>query len=267
MIVPFDKAHGAGNDFAILRLFQLQLDWPKFARWACDRHLALGADGIVGISRGPDLTFEVICYNADGSMATMCGNALRCVARSIELNYGLKSMTLRMCGRIHKAEIHQDGRIGITVQHDEAPSAVESIRVNALQFEFYSMYTGTEHVVAFVDNIDSLDISEIGRQVRSHPAYGSVGTNVNFAQIDDDERLYVRTYERGVEGETLSCGSGAVATALVARRLGKVSGGRIDISNRSGHALSVHLEPIGAQEAWLVGPAEIVYSGECTWED
>lgn len=232
----------------------------------CDRHLGIGADGIVAVDRLSDLSFEVTCYNADGSVATMCGNALRCAARSIRRERGMNSMLLRMHGRTHETRFDDDGRIGITVRHDEVPTAVEHIRAGGLQFEFHTMYTGTEHVVTFVDDVDSLDVVGIGTEVRHHSAYAPLGTNVNFAEVRTGEGLRVRTYERGVEDETLSCGSGAVACALVARHLGKVDDDEVAVHNRSKHPLTVHPENAGTGQAWLFGPAEVVYSGEFTWE-
>lgn len=264
----FRKIHGAGNDFILLtgteqaRVRAL----PDTALRLCARRTGIGADGLVVstlISTNPGV-LEVTCLNADGSTATMCGNALRCAARCAADDYELQEMTLIMAGVNHQARV-SDGAVWVTAE----VGAVDMRRVEAVwngrPFWFDSAHTGTEHVVAIVEDVDAIDAEACGRLIRHHPQLAPLGTNVNFIQPLGKQELKIRTYERGVEAETLSCGSGAVAAVVIAVQRGLVAHRQVIVHNRAGTPLTVSpvIERPG-RAFWLGGPVTQTYEGVLT---
>ncbi|MFI1888287.1 diaminopimelate epimerase [Streptomyces jumonjinensis] len=266
--MKFRKLHGAGNDFVVLDSNRTpQRDWPGLAKEICHRHKGAGADGLVitSLASTDPAVIEVACFNADGSMATMCGNALRCAAWCAEQDHGLKKMTLNMAGVGHEAIIADDG-IWVTAD----VGAVEMRRLTAMHngrpFHFDAAHTGTEHVVAVISDLETIDTEVVGRLVRHHPRLAPLGTNVNFVQGVGRHALRIRTYERGVEAETLSCGSGAVAAVAVATQRGVISVGEVTVHNRAGTPLRVrpHDEHPG-RRFWIGGPVNKSYEGKGDW--
>lgn len=264
----FRKIHGAGNDFILLTGTgdDRVRAWPDTALKLCARRTGVGADGLVVstlISMNPAV-FEVSCFNADGSTATMCGNALRCAARCAADDYAVQEMTLIMAGVKHQARV-VEGAVWVTAE----VGAVDLRRVEAVwhgrPFWFDSAHTGTEHVVAIVEDVDAIDAEACGRLVRHHPRLAPLGTNVNFVQPLRSQELKIRTYERGVEAETLSCGSGAVAAVVIAAVRGLVSHKQVTVHNRAGTPLTVSpvLERPG-RAFWLGGPVTQTYEGVLT---
>lgn len=261
----FRKVHGAGNDFILCTgLTAPDTDWPAMARDLCGRRTGIGADGLV-LSTLMDTAppaLEVACFNADGSTATMCGNALRCAAWCAAKDHSFQEMSLLMAGVKHHARVADDG-VWVTAE----VGAVELRRVNAVcngrPFWFDAAHTGTEHVVAVVDDVDGIDAEVCGRLIRHHPDLAPLGTNVNFVQSAGGQDLKIRTYERGVEAETLSCGGGAVAAVVIATMRGLVADKQVTVHNRSGTPLTVrpHEERRG-KAFWIGGPVTHTYWGE-----
>ncbi|MFJ5740210.1 diaminopimelate epimerase [Streptomyces microflavus] len=260
----FRKIHGAGNDFVLFSNLEpgTEKDWAKEAERLCARRTGVGADGLVIsklVSNTP-ATLEVDCYNADGSVATMCGNALRCTAWAAHRDHGFTEMSLLMAGVTHEATVRGDG-VWVTAEVGEIqPRRVQTV-INSRPTWFDSAHTGTEHVVAIVNDVDSIDAVTVGRLVRHHAALAPLGTNVNFVQSHGGE-LKIRTYERGVEAETLSCGSGAVAAVAIAALRGLVSKRAVTVHNRAGEPLTVRPHPGRPDRTfWVGGPVTHTFEG------
>jgi diaminopimelate epimerase len=261
----FLKLHGAGNDFIVVTGPETAWDWRAAAPRLCARHTGIGADGLVVASvvdKDPPV-LEVVCVNADGSLASMCGNALRCVAWSTSRDHGWPQMTLVMAGVRHEAVV--DGR-QVWVTAEAGPIQPDRIRAQwqGSTVRFDAVNTGTEHVVTVVDDVDQVDVQGLGRQIRHHRALAPTGANVNLVQVAGRQALRVRTYERGVEAETLSCASGAVAAAVVAARRGLVEPGQqVTVQNRAGTPLTVAQHPRRPGAAyWVSGPVAQAFEGE-----
>lgn len=263
--VKFRKIHGAGNDFILITgsSADLEKDWSDTAKRLCARRTGIGADGLVVstvIDTDPAV-LGVACFNADGSIATMCGNALRCAAWCAAKDHSVRDMTLVMAGVKHQALVGDDG-VWVTAEAGAINRRCIELVWNGHALSFDSAHTGTEHVVAVADDVDSLDVEECGRLVCHHPLLAPLGANVNFVQATGPQELKIRTYERGVEAETLSCGSGAVAAVVVATLHGLVTDSPVTVHNRSGTPLTVrpHAERTGA--FWIGGPVTLTYQGE-----
>lgn len=261
----FRKLHGAGNDFVLLTdpCDAPDSDWSEMARVLCARRTGIGADGLVITSRiGDDpAAFSVACYNVDGSVATMCGNALRCVAWCAAQDPSLSEMTLVMAGVKHQARVSDDG---VWVTAESGPVDMRRVQavLNGRPFWFDSVHTGTEHVVAVVDDVERIDAETLGRLVRHHDDLAPLGTNVNFIQTVGAQELKIRTYERGVEAETLSCGSGSVAAVVIATQRGLVANRQVTVHNRSGTPLTVTPHSQRCGTFWISGPVTETFRGE-----
>ncbi|WP_331740617.1 diaminopimelate epimerase (plasmid) [Streptomyces sp. NBC_00015] len=262
----FTKIHGAGNDFILITGPDADVyrDWRRAAQQLCDRRRGIGADGLVTsvLTSSSAAGLDVTCYNADGSIATMCGNALRSAAWCAARDHGLRQMPLLMNGVKHEAVV-QDGSVSVTAE----VNSVDFRCLQAVQGErtiwFDSAHTGTEHVVAIVDDLDAVDATTFGRAVRHHDALEPIGANVNFVQAVSPEALRIRTYERGVEAETLSCGSGAVAAVVIATHRGVVSGSKtITVHNEAGIPLLVSPHSERSRSYWISGPVTCTFKGE-----
>lgn len=261
----FRKIHGAGNDFVLFSDLEpgIDKDWSKEAERLCARRTGVGADGLVVsslIDNSPAL-LEVGCFNADGSIAAMCGNALRCTAWAAHRDHGFQEMGLRMAGVTHEAVVSDDS-VWVTAEVGAIrPRRVQAM-VNGKPTWFDSAYTGTEHVVAVVDDVEAIDAVLVGRLIRHHADLAPLGTNVNFVQAAGNQALTIRTYERGVEAETLSCGSGAVAAVVIATMRGLVSARPVTVHNRAGEPLSVRPHSDRPEQTrWVGGPVTHTFEG------
>ncbi|MGR8012214.1 diaminopimelate epimerase [Streptomyces hypolithicus] len=265
-MLNFRKVHGAGNDFILFTGTGTDLDknWSDTARQLCARRTGIGADGLVisALLHAEPGVLGIACFNADGSTATMCGNALRCAAWCAATDHSLKAMTLVMAGVKHEALVGDDG-VWVTAEAGQVDLRRVQAVLNGRPFWFDSAHTGTEHVVAVVEDVDSIDAEVCGRLVRNHPDLAPLGSNVNFVQAAGVQELKIRTYERGVEAETLSCGSGAVAAVVIATLRGLVTDKQVTVHNRSGTPLTVrpHSQRRG-KAFWIGGPVTQTYQGE-----
>ncbi len=261
--LTFRKVHGAGNDFILVADPAGDRDWPEEARRLCPRGTGIGADGLMVTTRLGPAAFEVRCFNADGSAATMCGNALRCAAFCAACDHAGQVMSLVMAGAEHRAQVRGDD---VAVTAEAGPVVPRQVQVtwDGKDVTFDAVHTGTEHVVAIVDEVDEIDVPGCGRLVRRHPSLAPLGSNVNFVQVTSAEAVRIRTYERGVEAETLSCASGAVAAAVVTRARCLTTPGPLTVDNRAGAALEVRPDPSGPPGAafWVSGPVAVVFRGE-----
>ena len=224
--IPFAKMNGTGNDFILINNMSGAYDLvkePAFIAKVCTRKLSLGADGLICLEPSESHDFAWRFFNADGGEADMCGNGARCAARfAVENNIAGPELSFETLAGIIKARV--DGslvRIGLP-----SPGELERdirLTIEGTEYVMHSINTGVPHVVHFVDNVDDIEeaqIETLGRAIRYHERFAPDGTNVNFVSYGLDTVLRIRTYERGVEGETFACGTGSVAAALVAAAIG-----------------------------------------------
>ncbi len=266
MTLNFTKMNGAGNDFVVIdnRNLDKSLTKEQIAR-LCDRHRGVGADGLLAVEpaeNGADVRFRY--YNADGGEAEMCGNGARCFGRYTARLLGgdLTSLTFETIAGTLRAElIGNEVRIDMSDPIDlEMEAPVESVG------PVHNLNTGVPHAVVFVDDLENCDIVKNGAGIRYHDHYAPNGTNANFVGVLAPDHLSVRTYERGVEGETLACGTGITACALIHHLQTGVSS-PIKIDVRGGETLSIGFEP-GPDRTFtnvtLTGPADFVFDGVIT---
>ena len=224
MKVPFSKMSGCGNDFILIYNRACILDIPagKLAPMVCDRHNGVGADGLIIIEKSDNVDFRMRFYNSDGGEADMCGNGARCVSRFAYLKQIAKERMAfeTIAGRI-EGHVLEDGKVQINI--GKITFKLSEGRIDLLELgPLYYLNVGVPHIVRFADEIDSIDVHGIGRDIRYNEKFAPEGTNVNFVKVLNSDSLAIRTYERGVEGETMACGTGASAAAIVAVSLGFV---------------------------------------------
>jgi diaminopimelate epimerase len=263
--IEFYKMSGSGNDFIIIDNRDLSLnvgDLPSFARRVCERKISVGADGLLLIEPSKTVNFKWQFLNSYGSVAEMCGNASRCVARYAYLKgIAPEKMSFETIAGIISAEVKDDVvKVRLT-----DPSPIQSIGkliFDDCQFNLDCVDTGVPHAVTFVDNLDTCTVFEWGRKIRRHDIFQPRGTNANFAKVIDRHKIRVRTYERGVEDETLACGTGDVASVLAAASRGLVDS-PVDVIVRSGETLRIYFTKKDDRfsEIYLEGSVKIVYHG------
>jgi diaminopimelate epimerase len=270
MKIPFMKMSGSGNDFILVDHRKPLLDvrrMKKFAKKVCRRRISVGADGILFIERSKKADFKWRFFNADGSEAEMCGNGGRCAARFAFLK-GIagSSLTFETLAGVLSAQV--DGkRVKLEMTKPFGLKLDEKVSIEGKRPRISSINTGVPHAVLFLKNLEGVHVIQKGRAIRYHPHYAPSGTNANFVKVESSSRLSVRTYERGVEDETLACGTGAVASALIAAFKGLVKS-PVSIKTSGGEILTVHFE-IKAKEVKKVffeGDVHIIYEGEM-WEE
>lgn len=264
--IPFFKMSGSGNDFIIIDnrdriVADTHLD--RFIVNVCRRKLSAGADGLILIDASTRADFKWHFYNSDASRAEMCGNGARCAARyafvtgiagpelSFETDAGIVSAVI--VGDCVKVKMTDPSAVTAEVVLDLARGPRTVAAVN----------TGVPHVVLDVPDLEAADVPGLGREIRYHRAFAPAGTNVNFISPPVGDTIAVRTYERGVENETLACGTGSIAAALVtAARHGTVS--PVRVKTRAGTLLTIHFSrhDEGFGDVYLEGDARIIYSGE-----
>lgn len=241
MRVRFRKVHGAGNDFVLLTGAADEREWCAWGPRLCARQSGVGADGLVVsevIGKDPAV-LDVLCVNADGSVATLCANGLRCLAWCASRDHGWTAMSLVMAGVPHDDDAVDGTHVRVTVEAGEVePEFVAEMWQGGI-VRFDAVRVGAEHLVALVDDMDRLDVAGLVRQIRELSPV-TAGVNVSVVQPFGVQELTVRTYEHGAEGEALSCASGAVAAAVVAARRGLVDVARqVTVHNRAGTPLTV----------------------------
>lgn len=272
MLLRFFKMNGAGNDFIIVDNRDLsltkELDADTIAA-LCDRHRGIGADGLLAVEparKGADFRFRY--YNADGGEAEMCGNGARCFGR-FTAHLGeivLKKVTFEtIAGTLAAEMVGDDVRIAMSEPKDLKLNT--EVKIPGLDAALHFVNTGVPHVVAFLESVEALDGFDVfnhGAAVRHHSAFAPAGTNANFAAVLAPDHISIRTYERGVEDETLACGTGMVASALVHHLLtGAASPIKVDVEG--GDTLEIGFEKTGDQtfkNVTLTGPADFVFEGE-----
>ena len=270
--IAFEKMSGTGNDFVIIDNRTLRIpseEQPELARGICRRMFSVGADGLIFIEESEQADFGWNFYNADGSVAEMCGNGSRCAARfAYRHKIAGKKMKLETLAGIVEAEICEEEevvRVKMTQPHDFRLGL--SLQLGDEERPVAYVNTGVPHAVIFFGDED-VPVKTWGRKVRFHQLFEPQGANANFVRLLPDGRLKVRTYERGVEAETMACGTGVVASALIAAiQKGKES--PVEVVTFGGGVLTILFElsdgPV-AENVYMQGPARLVCTGHITAE-
>lgn len=256
MTVKFYKYQGTGNDFIMIDNRQLQLSAnTEMIRLLCHRKFGIGADGLIYLQQKEGYDFEMVYFNSDGNESTMCGNGGRCLIRfAHDLGLiGNKCLFMAIDGE-HEGEILPDGTVSLKMKDVEA---IENSNGD------FVLNTGSPHYVQFVNQADSINIIPQAHAIRYNERFAANGINVNFAEKKSMNELFVRTYERGVEDETLSCGTGVVASALSLAYKSGLSLNEVSITTPGGK-LSVAFSAFGKgyNNIYLKGPAQQVFEGE-----
>ena len=256
--VSFNKYHGTGNDFIIIdnRNGGVTPDTKLFAHW-CDRRFGIGADGVILLVDHTEQPFAMDYYNADGMPGSMCGNGGRCFASYLaSLDLIDNEVTFMAYDGPHKATI-SDNMVSLQM------ADVALVQDNDTH---YVIDTGSPHYITFVEELDKLNVQEKGAAIRNAEPFKADGINVNFVEAGGGDTIRVRTYERGVEAETQSCGTGVVACALAQHVRTKGASGNSIVVQVQGGELNVRFEVVdsGYREIYLEGPATHVYSGTIT---
>jgi diaminopimelate epimerase len=254
MTMTFHKYQGTGNDFIIIdnRNYIFPKKNSSLIASLCDRHFGIGADGLILLEDHKTVDFSMIYFNADGHESTMCGNGGRCiVAFAKELKLFKKTTTFYAIDGIHSAEINSD-KVSLKMIN------VHDILVSK---EFIFTNTGSPHHIEMVENLDDISVIEKGRTIIDS-LYSSEGCNINFVEQLDHQTFKVRTYERGVEDETLACGTGATAVAIAMYKIGKSDSNHIKLDVLGGY---LEVQFIAKDESYtdifLSGPAQLVFKG------
>lgn len=274
--IRFTKMTGSGNDFILIDNRDLAIgndNGRQLARTACRRKVSVGADGLILLENDPEVDFKWLFFNADGSEAEMCGNGARCAARFAWLKGIVKEerISFRTLAGIIRAQIlGERAKICMTQPHSMETDISVVLPDCSLSLDFIN--TGVPHTVYFTESeaqLEALDVFNQGRAIRFHERFQPAGSNANFAFVRGPHNISVRTYERGVEAETLACGTGSIATALLAAARNLVAS-PVEVLTRSGETLVIHFDEMSKDRifsnVYLEGDAKVVYDAEL-WDE
>jgi len=264
--IEFTKMVASGNDFVVAQspsrpVAQLK----RLAQAICERKFGVGADGLLVLEKSKIADIKMRIFNADGSEAQMCGNGARCVALYKTQRHKDTKTQVRIetkAGIINSQVNGDNVKIKLTNPKDIKLNI--PIRINNRQLKVNFINTGVPHTVIFVEGLDKIDVVSLGREIRYHARFKPAGTNVDFVEVLNNNYLKVRTYERGVEDETLACGTGVVAAALVtAYSLQLIAYSKINVHTQGKEILKVYFDKTKDKfkNVWLEGRAKIVYNG------
>ena len=256
MKIHFYKYQGTGNDFVMIdnRQDMFPKNDTKLIAYLCDRRFGVGADGLILLENHPTLDFKMVYYNSDGNESSMCGNGGRClVAFAKQMNVISNQASFEAVDGLHYATISEDGIVSLQM------SDVENINI---ENDYTFLNTGSPHHVTLVDELKNFDVKTEGAKIRYSDLYGNSGSNVNFVNQIENDIFSIRTYERGVEDETLSCGTGATAVAIAMYKTEKTVSKEISI-NVEGGKLKVKFDVDDSKftNIFLIGPATFVFEG------
>lgn len=260
MKLTFYKYQGTGNDFVMIdnRDQKISKNNTKLVQQLCDRKFGIGADGLILLENPENLDddFKMVYFNADGNESSMCGNGGRCLVAFAKF-LGIINEEARFTAI--------DGPHEAVISKDIVSLKMQNVQKVLEEDDYLFLDTGSPHHVIFTHGIAEKDIRKEGAEIRYSQKYGSAGTNVNFVEEISEDSFSVRTYERGVEDETLSCGTGVTAVALAAHKAGKTGGNRVKLLTQGGE-LFVDFKKTedGFSDIWLSGPAQQVFKGEIT---
>ena len=257
MHITFYKYHGTGNDFVIIdnRGKSIELTKEQVHK-LCNRHFGIGADGLMLMNDREGFDFDMKYYNADGNESSMCGNGGRCMVQcAYDLGLRKREYHFTAIDGEHKAGIEDNGWIDLKMQDVD--------KVDVSFFSDFILDTGSPHYVKLVPDVWNQNVVKEGREIRYSKRFAKQGINVNFVETGDEENISVRTYERGVEDETMSCGTGVTAAALVFAHNDN-GFNRVEVKTPGGN-LAVEFDKLGEtsfRNIWLCGPATYVFRGE-----
>ena len=256
MKITFYKYQGTGNDFVMID--NRQETFPKeniqLIEKLCDRRFGIGADGLILLENDTETDFKMVYCNSDGNQSSMCGNGGRClVAFAKQLGVIENQTTFIATDGLHHATISDDGIVSLQMKN------VDTVKIEE---DYVFLDTGSPHHVQLVEDLKNYPIKEKGSEIRYGELYGQVGSNVNFVHQNDADTFSVRTYERGVEDETLSCGTGVTAVAIAMKATGKTASNQIKL-NVEGGKLEVSFQENNGKyiDVFLKGPATFVFEG------
>jgi diaminopimelate epimerase len=259
--IAFSKMTGLGNDFIFIDNLEGNLENSlneiiKYIPKLCKRGLSIGADGFVILEKSTKANFAWQFYNSDGSQAEMCGNAARCASKYAYLN-GIagEEMTFETTAGIIRAEIVNE--LLVKAQLTQPSDIKTGIYLDDLNLHLSSINTGVPHTVVLLENLENIDVLQLGNKIRNHKYFAPKGTNVNFCKILDRETIEIRTYERGVEAETLACGTGALASAVISHEL-KMTDYPIKVKTKGGGIIKIYFEN---NNYFIEAEARLVYRG------
>lgn len=255
--ILFTKMVGSGNDFVVIQ-GKPSGNLSKLVKLICEPKFGIGADGVLFIQKSKKSDISMRIFNADGSEAKMCGNGARCAAlfsgkKKLSISTGAGIIDAQVLGNRAKIKITEPKNIKLDI-----PLKIKNrlIKVNFMD-------TGVPHAVVFVNGIEKIDVNIIGSSIRNHAKFSPAGTNVNFVQVQGANLIQIRTYERGVEGETLACGTGSIASALVFALKNNLNN-LVKVKTQSSEILKIYFKKVNTRfnQVWLEGSAKIVYKGE-----
>jgi len=255
MSIKFYKYQGTGNDFVLIdNRNQFFKNNTKLVKYLCDRKFGIGADGLILLeySEDPEDDFKMVYFNADGNQSSMCGNGGRCIVRFAKfLGIIAEKATFTAIDGKHLATVEKD-KINLKMQ--------DVAEVNTIGNDYF-LDSGSPHHIVFNENISALNVKEKGSAIRNNETYKKQGVNVNFVEAENGY-FKVRTFERGVEDETLSCGTGVTAVAIAAEKAGKTKGNSVKVKTLGGDLeISFQKDKNKYVEVWLSGPAKMVFEG------
>lgn len=273
MVIDFIKMSGAGNDFVLIdnRDTGLSVDWSKAAPEICDRHYGIGADGLLVLTRHEKDDFAMAYYNADGSSGSMCGNGGRCAAYFYLEGTHQQSVHFYSNGYTYSGSITSAGEVRVQMK-DPGPIRKDiGMDVLGHRLRLHFIDTGSPHAVIFTDDlpeqlkkeIEGKMFFDIAKAIRHSPEFMPDGVNVNFIRIRNNRGLSMRTYERGVEDETLACGTGSIACAIVAHAVKGIQS-PVDVQTRGNERLEVSFDSVDGKfsNVSLGGPAKVIFKGQ-----
>jgi len=268
--LAFSKMAGGGNDFVVIdNRNDRVIDPGTLTRRMCTPHLSVGADGLILVETSARATFRMRYFNNDGGLADFCANGTRCAARFAFINViAPRRMTIETDAGVVAAEVAENGAVTLGLPSPQSFHAERPLRVGERTIRGSSLTVGVPHYVVFLrDELWSHDIVPLGRSIRTHPDLAPAGANVNFVVVRDPNNIEIRTYERGVENETLSCGSGVVASVSTAALFGKARS-PVQVLTRSGITLEVSfaLDDGELRDVRLKGDARLIYRATVTPE-
>jgi diaminopimelate epimerase len=255
MTIAFNKYQGAGNDFIIIDNVKgvFNPEDSNLIMKLCDRRFGIGADGLILICESRELDFEMKYFNADGFLGSMCGNGGRCSSDfAIRAGIAGKKLIFKAADGNHRASA-ENGIIRLEMNDVKGPDIINGN---------YFINTGSPHYVVFSRNVKDIDVFQEGKKLRWAEEFAPGGTNVNFVELID-KGIYVRTFERGVEDETLSCGTGVTASAIASVLSGHIDSNTVNVKTKGGDlSVSFRISGKSISDIWLSGPATFVFRGE-----
>jgi diaminopimelate epimerase len=266
MEINFSKLTAAGNDFVLIDNRTNIIPESNYQTWAkklCDRKYSIGGDGLIFLENSSCKDFKMKYFNSDGSHACMCGNGGRSVARfAYDLGAANSKMAFETDAGVINAEILEKDRVKLDLYDPKDLKRDIKVEIGGCTFDVDFINTGVPHAVIFVDDVEKVDVFKYGRAIRYHKVFEPSGTNVNFVQVAKDNTLFVRTYERGVEGETLACGTGTTASGIISVMKGFLKS-PVKVIAKGGDNLSVamKIENDKISNVVLEGPAVISFKG------